>query len=141
MVSAASNRCPSLAGRRISPHTVPIHANTDFRRDLGVRDQRACRQQKWDQHGTTVDAETTARAHSPTDRQKLRSFVDTLGMEVTVRSSAALASNLPAEEWYQGHPVGTFSVVLKHLAGDVTYFGAMVHAGVDDDENDPGRVE
>lgn len=90
---------------------------------------------------TRPAAEATALAYAPSDRKKLRSYVDTLGMEVTIYSSAALAANFPGEEWYQGHPVGTFSVVLQHLPGDATYFGSMVHAGVDYDDNDPGRVE
>ncbi len=88
-----------------------------------------------------AEAESTALVYAPTDREQLRQFTDTLGQEVTVYRSAGLASNLPGEEWYDGHPVGTFSVVLQHLPGDRTYFGAILAAGVDSDDNDPGRVE
>jgi hypothetical protein len=87
------------------------------------------------------EAEQTVLSHTPRDRQRVRSYTDSIGQEVTVYTSAGLARNLPDPAWYRGHPVGTFSVLLQRVPRETTYFGAMAFSGVDYDENDPGRVE
>jgi hypothetical protein len=86
------------------------------------------------------DAEDTVLAYAPTDRRQLRSYTDTLGSDVTVYYSASLARNIPDTVWYRGHPVGTFAVYLQRVAGDSKYFGAVIGTGVDEDDNDPGRI-
>ncbi len=80
-----------------------------------------------------------ATRHVPSDRRKVRSFDDTIGGEVTVFHSESLARHLPDEVWYHCQPVGTFQVVLQRLGPDPVYFGVLISAGVDYDDNDPGR--
>jgi hypothetical protein len=88
-----------------------------------------------------TEAEEIALAHAPTDRKKVRAFTNALGNHVTVYRSEALKRSVPEPVWYRGHPVGTFAVYLQPVSSEREYFGAILGTGVDEDENDPGRVE